>query len=213
MDLVSVVASFAVVAGLITITPGLDTALVLRTASRQGRRAGFAAALGINTGVLVWAVAAAVGVSALLAASEIAYTALRIVGALYMVWLGVGMLRSALSRTSTPESVAAVEATASGVGRAYRSGLLVNLMNPKIGVFYVALLPQFIPPGTDAGWMGALLALVHNVEGLLWFALLILVVDRAREFLRRPAVQRWIDGVAGTVVVGFGLVLGLETRR
>jgi len=139
-----------VVAGLLTVIPGLDTALVLRAAITQGRRQAFATALGINTGALVWGAGAAVGVSALLTASSIAYMLVRIAGAAYMIWLGSKMLWSAVRDRvgiDTPEStLAAVPATAWG---SWRRGLLTNLLNPKIGAFYVAVLPQFIPAGTS----------------------------------------------------------------
>src|SRR5665647_3155590 len=136
VTLPAAVLSFAVVAGLLTVIPGLDTALVLRAAITQGRRQGFATALGINTGALVWGAGAAVGVSALLTAS----------------------------------TIAAVPATAWG---SWRRGLLTNLLNPKIGAFYVAVLHQFIPTGTSHLAVGLLLALVHDVDGMLWFTAII----------------------------------------
>lgn len=200
--------SFALVAGLMTITPGVDTALVLRTAATRGRAAGFAAALGITSGVLVWAVAAAVGVSALLAASHTAYTVLRVAGALYMVYLGVRLVVAALRRPGAPVDEAAARRPA-GAWTAYRQGLVVNLLNPKIGAFYVALLPQFLPPDVPPAIAAAVLALVHNAEGLLWFALIILAVDRARAWLARPRVRRGLDLVTGSTIAGFGIALGL----
>lgn len=203
MTLPSALMSFAVVAAVMTITPGLDTALVLRTAAVHGRRRAAAAALGISTGVLVWGLAAAVGVSALLTASELAYTILRYAGAGYMVWLGVGMLRRAFRPRPVDEPTAPEAQLRTWAY--FRQGLLVNLLNPKIGAFYIALLPQFMPHDTPAAMAGVLLAGVHNVEGLLWFALLIVAVDRMRALLSRPAAHRWIDGVAGVAVIGFGL--------
>ena len=216
MDLTTSLLSFAVVAGLMTITPGLDTALVLQQASRFGSRVAMASALGINLGVLVWAVAATLGVSALLATSEVAYTVVRLAGALYMVWLGGRMIWEAVR--GEDEAVLPTEGARAVAGRAmtpwagFRKGFLVNLMNPKIGAFYVALLPQFLPDGVHPVLGGVLLALVHNVEGILWFALIVLAVDRARDLLQRPAVQRGVDAVAGVVVVGFGLRLALSPR-
>lgn len=208
MTLTSAVLQFALVAGLMTITPGLDTALVLRTATRHGRRTAAAAALGINAGVLVWAVAAAVGISALLTASHTAYTFVRLCGALYMLYLGFGMLRSATrgEAHATSDDAPALPPSA---WHALRSGLLVNLMNPKIGAFYVALLPQFLPPGQSAALVGLLLGLVHNLEGLVWFGALIVAVHRMRALLERPGTQRGIDALAGTAIVGFGAKLGL----
>ena len=235
--MIGALVSFSVVAGLMTITPGLDTALVLRTAARGTRRAAFATALGINSGVLVWALAAAVGVSALLTASETAYTVLRFAGALYMLYLGARMIRGAMrgeavendadaavagdapGRGGTAGRPAAREGTArgraareDGTWRYYRQGLATNLLNPKIGAFYVALLPQFIPPEANAAAMGVLLGLVHNVEGLVWFTALILAVRMMSGWLRRPGVQRGSDAVAGAVAVGFGVKLALSPR-
>lgn len=201
----SALVSFALVAGLITLTPGLDTALVLRTAARRGRRAGAAASLGIVTGLLVWGVTAAVGVSALLTASETAYTVVRYLGVAYMLWLGLGMLRSALRGGGLAPQTAAVETR--GTWTYYRQGLFVNLMNPKVGVFYIALLPQFMSAEVPPALMGVLLALVHVTEGLIWFALLIVAIERMRGLLQRPTAQRAIDGVAGLAVTGFGIRL------
>ncbi len=202
---------FAVVAGLMTITPGLDTALVLRTAATGSRREAFACALGIGAGVLTWAVAAAVGASALAAASQVAFTVLRYAGAAYMIWLGARMLLAAFrGGAHRADDAPSPQRSAGG---AFRQGLFVNLLNPKIGAFYLALLPQFPPEGESPLVMGVLLGLVHNVEGLLWFAGIILAVDRMRPLLARPRVQRGIEAVAGSAVVGFGLRLGLTPLR
>ncbi|GLY29321.1 LysE family translocator [Kineosporia sp. NBRC 101731] len=223
MDVLSAVASFAVVAGLLTIMPGLDTALVLRSAAAQGRAHAFATALGINTGALIWGAAAAGGATALLTASHTAYTGLRIAGAVYLVWMGAGMLRSLVQRSSTP---AQVEGEPVPVERAvsrhrfsgsYRRGLTTNLLNPKIGVFYMAMLPQFIPAGVPHLPMGVLLAFVHDVEGMLWFTLLIFGVERVGVLLKRlrmsrRTAQRSLDGVTGTVLIGFGVELALSER-
>ncbi|MEU9889060.1 LysE family translocator [Sphaerisporangium sp. NPDC051011] len=196
-----------------TIVPGLDTALVLRSAVTAGRRHAFATALGVNTGVLVWGAAAAVGVSALLTASELAYSALRYAGAAYMVWLGGAMLWRALrgggQGHARPDGTDNREG---GAGRAWMRGLATNLLNPKVGVFYAALLPQFMPEGVPHLAAGVLLALVHNLEGMAWFTVLILVTGLARRVLSRPAVRRAMDGLTGTVLVGFGLRLALSRR-
>ncbi|WP_214415732.1 LysE family translocator [Sphaerisporangium fuscum] len=205
--MLSSLASFAVVAGLMTIVPGLDTALVLRSAVSRGRRQAFATALGVNTGVLVWGAAAAVGVSALLTASELAYTVLRFAGAAYMVWFGASMLWRA--RRGGEEAENGQEPASAGAGRAWMRGMATNLLNPKVGVFYVALLPQFIPQDAPHLLTGVLLALVHNVEGMAWFTLLILGAGLAREWLGRPVVRRVVDRLTGTVLIGFGLRLAL----
>jgi threonine/homoserine/homoserine lactone efflux protein len=200
--------AFAVVAGLLTITPGLDTALVIRYSLLQGRWHAFLTALGICAGLLVWGVAASVGISALVTASQLAYDALRIVGALWMAWLGIRMLRQALSRTPYLP-IAEVQAAPESAWASFRSGFLTNLLNPKIGAFYVAVLPQFIPAGVPSAVAGVALTLVHVVESVLWFALLILAAHTARRWLERAVVRRWIDGITGTVLLAFSARLAL----
>ncbi|TCJ99151.1 LysE family translocator [Nocardia alba] len=203
--------SFAVVAGLLTIVPGLDTALVLRAAVRRGRRCAFATALGVGSGTLVWGVAAAAGVSALVTASELGYTALRVAGAMYLVWLGISMIRDGFRHSAaTPET--AEDHSREGLFGAWARGLGTNLLNPKVGVFYVAVLPQFLPEGVSPLVMGCALALVHNVEGMLWFAAIICAASRAKAWLSRDVVRRAMDSLTGMVVVGFGFKLATSHR-
>lgn len=209
MDVGSAVLSFALVAGLLTITPGLDTALVLRSAVVQGRRPAFATALGVVTGALLWGAGAAVGVSALLTASTVAYGIVEALGAAWLCWLGVRLLLSAARRRDGAEAVAPAPAQPEGAWSAWRRGLLTNLLNPKVGAFYVAVLPQFVPEGASPLAMGLLLALVHDVQGMAWFTLLILGAHRARAWLQRRSTQRAVDGVTGVALVGYGLRLGL----
>ncbi len=216
MTIASAVIGFAVVAGLLTVVPGLDTALVLRAALTHGRAYAFATAFGVNSGALVWGAGAAAGVSALLTASALAYTGLRLVGAVYMVWLGARLLRSAVAGSHNAEQASSVPPTAtqSGVGlwHGWRRGFLTNLLNPKIGAFYVAVLPQFLPPGVPPLGMGLLLALVHDVLGLVWFTALILAASTMRRALHRPAAQRAVDGATGTALMSFGIKLGVSSR-
>ncbi|MFF7443808.1 LysE family translocator [Streptomyces sp. NPDC008122] len=214
MTVSSAIASFAVVAGMLTIMPGLDTALVLRSAITLGRRRAFATALGILSGVLVWGVAAAVGASAVLTASRLLYDALRVAGAVYLAWLGIGMIRRTLKergRTSAGDAADGAGATVSEAtwARAWARGLGTSLLNPKNGVFYMAMLPQFIPSGAPHLLMGVVLAAVHDLEGLVWFSALIFGTQLVRRWLNRASVQRAIDSVTGAVLVGFGIKLAL----
>ncbi|MFE6857351.1 LysE family translocator [Nocardia sp. NPDC057668] len=204
------VLSFALVAGLLTIVPGLDTALVLRAAVSRGRRHAFATALGIGSGTLVWGAAAAAGVSVLLTASEVAYTALRVAGALYLMWMGVTMIRAGLRRS--PALTNDIGDTPHGLLAAWARGVGTNLLNPKVGVFYVAMLPQFLPEGVPPLLMGCLLALIHNVEGMLWFTAVITAATVARTWLTRDTVRRTLDTLTGTVVIGFGVRLAATDR-
>jgi threonine/homoserine/homoserine lactone efflux protein len=215
-------ASFALVAGLVTIIPGLDTALVVRTTVTQGRRRGFAAAFGINTGVLIWGAAAAVGVSALLAASQLAYDVIRAAGAAYLVWLGTAMLlrtwrrrdaaRPAPARPATTSAPSPTSRPPDSVVRTWLRGATANLLNPKIGAFYLAMLPQFIPAHSSHLLMGLALAGIHDVEGLVWFTTLISAVHLARRFLDGNRVHKIMDRITGTVLIGFGLKLALSNR-
>jgi threonine/homoserine/homoserine lactone efflux protein len=139
---------------LLTITPGADMAMVSRSVFMGGRRAAFATTLGIGAGCLIWALASAAGVAAVLAASETAYDTLRLVGAAYLVLLGIRALRH--RNDELTERVG----TGTNTTRAYRRGLVTNLLNPKIGVFYMSLLPQFVPDGASMLWTSLLLALL-----------------------------------------------------
>jgi threonine/homoserine/homoserine lactone efflux protein len=201
------VLGFGLVALLLTITPGLDTALVLRAAITRGRRDAVATALGVVAGVLAWGAAAAVGVSALLTASTVAYDVLRLVGAGYLVWLGGRILWRLVRHNG--EAAAGSSPSPGGAWRSARTGLLTNLLNPKVGAFYVSVLPQFLPPGTPALGMGVLLALVHAALSLVWFAVLVLGAVAARRWLQRPGVSRTVEGVTGVALLGLGLRLAL----
>ncbi|MEW9871629.1 LysE family translocator [Arthrobacter sp. HS15c] len=212
MDLLQALLSFAVVAGLLTLVPGIDTALVLRSSISRSRSFAFATALGINTGTMVWGIAAAVGVSALLAASELAYRALTLAGAGYMIWLGASLLWK--SRATAPAAGLADVPGPALPGRQLFRGWLTgtgsNLLNPKVGVFYIATIPQFIPAGTPPLLMGVLLAGVHCVLGLAWSTFLIYGVGLASRWLKGAGSVKIIDRITGTVLVGFGLRLALE---
>ena len=192
---------FAVVAALLTVIPGLDTVLVLRTAISRGRGPAFATAAGICTGTVAWGVAAALGASALLAASETAFTVLKIAGACYMAFLGISMfIRTFRRGPSMPTELV----QAAGSARApFLTGVTTSLLNPKVGVFYMAMIPQFLPQDVPPLLMGVLLPLVHNVEGMLWFAGIIVATHYARRWLQSPAVGQATDRIAGVVLVAF----------
>lgn len=192
---------FALVAALLTVIPGLDTVLVLRTAISRGRGPAFATAAGICTGTVAWGVAAALGASALLAASEAAFTALKVAGACYMAWLGISMFIKSLNRG--PEEPAGTLPAGRGTGGAWLTGVTTSLLNPKVGVFYMAMIPQFLPQDVPPLLMGILLPLVHNVEGMLWFAGIIMATQYARRWLQSPTVSKATDRIAGVVLVAF----------
>ena len=200
--------AFTLAAGLLTLTPGLDTALVIRTAAAEGPRRAAGAAIGIGLGCFIWGAAGAFGVGALLTASEMAYTVLKWAGALFLAWTGVKMILKPRDQFE-PGEMKAIDA---GPIAALRRGLLPNLLNPKVGIFYVSFLPQFMPAGVDPARFGLLLAAIHVVLGLAWFAALIAATVPIAGLLRVPVVVQWLDRVTGCVFVAFGLRLALERR-
>jgi threonine/homoserine/homoserine lactone efflux protein len=197
---------FVGVVALLTITPGADMAMVARSVFTGGRRAAFATTLGICAGCFVWACASALGIAAVLAASETAYDALRLVGAVYLIWLGVQTLWMARSELPpVPDDVPAR-------GHPFRQGLLTNLFNPKIAVFYSTFLPQFIAPGDPVVVLSLALAGVHIAFGLAWLSLYAWLLDRAVSAFKGSRLRRALDAVTGTVLVGLGLRLAAERR-
>ena len=203
--LVALVA-FALAAAILTITPGVDTAMVLRACASEGPRAGAAAGLGVCAGLAVWGAGAAFGLGALIAASAVAYAALKWAGAAYLVWLGLRLI--ARPRTAFDPGRGGPR----GLGGAWRRGFLTNVLNPKVGVFYATLLPQFIPAGANVAAFSLALAAVHATLTLVWFAALIALTVPLGRWLSRPAVVRATDRLTGGVFVAFGAKLAFAGR-
>ena len=208
------VLAFLAVCAAVICTPGQDTALTIRNTLRSGRRGGLQTALGVAGGQLLWALAASTGLAALLAASDIAFAALKLAGAAYLVLLGLQALRDAVR-----ENVAAAPVTAGGSAPAtaarwapWRQGLLSNLGNPKMAVFFIGLLPQFAS-STGSSFLGLLaLGAAFAALTLGWLALYAVVIARARRSLARPRIRRALDAVTGTALVVVGLRLATEHR-
>ena len=195
--------AFVGVAVVVIIAPGQDTALTVRNTLAGGRRAGVRTAVGVVCGQGVWALAASAGLAAVLVASEPAFLALRLAGAAYLVWLGARALLAAARRRR------AVPARApGGGGHELRQGLLSNLGNPKMAVFFSSLLPQF----ADAFPALLGLGLLFCALTLAWLTAYALVVARAGEVLRRPRVRRALDAVTGAALVALGLRLASTER-
>jgi threonine/homoserine/homoserine lactone efflux protein len=191
-------AAFTAAAAVLTVTPGVDTALVLRSAAAHGARAGAAAALGVCAGLFVWGAGAALGLGALLATSPRAFLALKWAGAAYLLFVGLRLIfrpRAAFG---------AAGAASGGAGAALRRGFLTNVLNPKVGVFYATFLPQFIPAGADVARFSLLLAGIHAALALPWFGLLIGLTVPLGRWLRRAEVIRALDRLTGCVFVAFG---------
>ncbi|MBB3954031.1 LysE family translocator [Novosphingobium sediminicola] len=200
--------AFVAAAALLTITPGLDTVMVLRTASVEGRRPAAMAGAGIAVGCLIWGGAVSLGLGALLQASQMAYTAVKMAGAAYLLWLGVKLLihpRKALEMNADGPPQSEQDA--------FRRGFLTNLLNPKMGVFYITFLPQFVPAGVSVAAYTFFLAGVHVLLAFIWFALLIAATVPLSGFLRRPGAVPVLDRLTGGLFVAFGLRLATSTSR
>jgi threonine/homoserine/homoserine lactone efflux protein len=199
---------FLLIAVVVTITPGPGTATIMRMAVRYGRRPAFSAVIGNSIGLFAWALLSALGVSALIIASEIAHTVLRIGGAAFLIVLGVrSLLLIGSSKTIDAPAAAGEETRASRTG--WRVGLATSLSNPKLAVFFVALFPQFLTPGTALLPMSMLMALVVIALDVIWFGTIIYAVDRAATLLR-PRVKRVMERTTGGALVVAGTLLVTE---
>ena len=200
---------FLAVAVVIVITPGVDMALITKNALAHGRTAALATAFGVSTGIALWALAAAAGLAAVVAASAEAFTVIRLVGAVYLIYLGVQALRSARLRTpaSTRRPVAPLRAEV-----AFRQGFVNNLLNPKIAVFFTSLLPQFVGHGSSPLVGFLVLGTMFTALGLVWVTAFALAASRARASLARPRVQAALETVSGLVLIGLGVRVAVERR-
>jgi len=201
--------AFVAAISILTITPGLDTVIVLRSATANGRRSAVLAAIGVALGCLIWGASVSLGLGTLLQASELAYTLVKAAGAAYLVWLG-GKL---LLRPRTALNSDAPRGRVQGGGDAFWRGFLTNLLNPKVGVFYVTFLPQFVPAGADVAAYSFFLACIHVLLTLVWFGLLIAATAPLNRFLRRPAAVKTLDRLTGAVFIAFGLKLVTSSTR
>jgi threonine/homoserine/homoserine lactone efflux protein len=193
--------AFFAVAALVIVTPGQDTALTVRNSLLGGRRGGTFTAAGVAAGQAVWTLAASAGLAALLVASEPAFLAVKVVGAAYLVFLGAQSIVHAVRGHARVTTARGKELTPRA---AFRQGLVSNLGNPKMAVFFSSLLPQFVPGTPTFGSLFAL-GIVFCAMTFAWLSLYAAVVERAGAVLRRPRVRRWLDAVTGTVLVALGL--------
>lgn len=204
--------AFAGVAAVVILIPGPDMALVLRNGLAYGRRSALETAVGINAGLLVWALAAALGIAALLEASASAFTVLKLAGAAYLVVLGVRALREAWRGASPPPGPDASGPHPRRVHSAIRQGFLSNVLNPKIALVFTTLIPQFVEPGDPVVARTILLAAIFIAMGLVWLTSYALLIAQAGGLLRRQVFRRALNAAVGTVLTAFGVRLALERR-
>ena len=198
------------VSAVLIVTPGPDTALVIRNALRSGARAASLTALGVGVGSLAWAVAAALGIGLLLERSATAFTGLKLAGAAYLIYLGLGSIVGA-SRAASDKTPLSRPGSAPGDRGAIGQGLVNNLLNPKAGAFFVTILPQFVMPGDTASRL-VLMMLGYEVMVVGWLVAYGIVVSRARRRLVGSRVQRWMERATGAVLLALGVRLALERR-
>jgi len=198
--------AFVGVAALLTILPGADMALVTRNVLAIGRRKTFLTIIGICTGCVIHATASALGISAVLATSATAYNVMKTVGAGYLVWIGIQSIRQ-----STTLPVQQVPRSARN-DTAFVQGFLTNILNPKVAIFYLTFLPQFISPGETVLRRSLLLASIHIAMGLVWLTAYAWFVDRLGAVLTRPRVKAWLERVTGGLLIALGARLAWERR-
>jgi threonine/homoserine/homoserine lactone efflux protein len=205
--------AFLGISALVICTPGQDTALTIRNTLLAGRRGGVFTAVGVSAGQSVWALATSVGVAALIVASEPVFLAIRLAGAAYLVYLGAQALRRSLFGSDAGEAVGRCGDGDLTPARAFRQGVLSNLGNPKMAVFFTSLLPQFAPSGGGAFAVLLALGLAFCLMTLAWLSAYAAVVAQVGDILRRPPLRRLVDGLMGAALLAFGVRLAVEDRR
>ncbi|RBM50630.1 LysE family translocator [Vibrio tarriae] len=201
--------AFLIAITILTLTPGLDTALVIRNTSRAGFADGCTTSLGICFGLFVHATFSAIGISAILAQSAELFQIVKMVGAAYLIWLGISSLRS-LMKTGQGIEVASLAHTQFCLTRSLREGFLSNVLNPKTAVFYLAFLPQFINPDYSPLVQSLLMALIHFAIAMVWQCGLAGALSSAKNLLKNASFMRWMEGTTGVVLVALGIKLLLE---
>jgi threonine/homoserine/homoserine lactone efflux protein len=209
MTLLESIASFSIAACLLTLTPGLDTALVLRQLITKDAHAARKAAFGVAAGCLIWGALVALGLGMLLASSVLAFTLVKSLGAVYLIWQGFLMLRRSAVVETLLSDVPVTEKSSSDHA-AFFQGFWTNVLNPKIGIFYITLLPQFLVTGFNAGFYIFSLAFIHVLFSVIWFMLLIKAGQKSISLLKNPVVSDWTNKVTGAMLIVFGLKLGVS---
>ena len=204
--------AFLGIAALLTIIPGADTGLVTKNAITRGRSAAFFTTFGICLGCLCHATASALGLSVVLRESARVYEWVKLVGAGYLVYIGARALWAARTPYGVEHGIAFAVKERRGVWVSFVEGLFTNLLNPKVAVFYLTFLPQFIAPGENVLHKSLFLASIHVLMGLTWLCSYAMLLDRMSAVLTRPSVRRKLEAFTGAVLVVFGLRLAMERR-
>ena len=208
---IAALTTYLIAITLLTITPGVDTMLVIRNTARGGWRDGAMSSLGICSGLFLHATVSAIGISVILLQAAWAFSFLKMAGAAYLVWLGFSSWRKVVKQESFELESRQTVMGAFLVQRSFREGFLSNILNPKTAIFYMAFLPQFINPEHSALLQSLFLAGLHFIIAMVWQCLLALMVKQLKIWLQRPRVNQVFDGVTGTVMIALGLRVATET--
>ncbi len=208
------VLTFIGLAAILTITPGADTMLVIRSVIARGQRSGLMTTAGICSGVFVHAILSAAGLSIILVNSATAFEFVKMAGACYLIYLGYQSLREFFKgRTDTADTFnVAHDGKRKTSLRSFMEGMLNNILNPKTAVFYLAFLPQFINPGDPVLRKSILLAGIHFVMAILWLSMIAMMLGRMKQVLTSGRVQRWLEATSGVILIAFGIRLAMERR-
>jgi len=210
----SQVLAFAGIAFVLTITPGADTMIVIKNVLAYGRKSGFFTVLGVCSGLLIHATLSGLGLSIILVQSATVFEAVKLLGAAYLIYLGARSVWGIWQTAETHDTLDAdLPSTAARSDRqAFREGILTNILNPKVAVFYLAFLPQFIAPGDPVLIKSILLACIHFTFGVMWLSGVTLAINIVRNALTRPRTRAYLEAVSGIVLIGLGIRLALERR-
>lgn len=201
------VSLFIIACVLLIILPGPDTAIVTKNTVIGGRKGGMQTMIGSCVGLSLHTIAAVAGLSAIIVKSAFAFTVIKYVGAVYLCYLGVRTLMNMRAKKNQVDEEVLVEAKGNSY---FKQGFITNIKNPKVAVFFLTFLPQFLAPGADAFWAFFVMGILYTVLTLAWFFFYVVLLDKIRTFMKRPSTQAMIEMVTGIVLIGFGIKLAFE---
>lgn len=198
---------FIIACVLLIILPGPDTAIVTKNTIVAGRKGGFQTMIGSCVGLSIHTIATVAGLSAIIVQSALAFTIIKYVGAVYLCYLGIKTLIQMRAKKNQVDEEVLIEAKGSSY---FKQGFLTNITNPKVAVFFLTFLPQFLAPGSEPFWSFLLMGIIYAVLTFLWFLFYVFLLDKIRNFMKRPATQAITEVLTGFVLIGFGIKLAFE---
>ena len=203
---------FIIACVLLIVLPGPDTAIVTKNTIVNGQKGGFQTMVGSCAGLTVHTIAAVAGLSAIIVKSAVAFTVLKYVGAAYLCYLGIKTLMSLRAKKTEAEEMTDIPEIEAKGNSYFKQGLVTNITNPKVAVFFLTFLPQFLSKGSEPFWPFLTMGIIYIVLTFVWFALYVFLLNKIREFMKKPATQSVIESLTGAVLIGFGIKLALEKQ-